>query len=103
VRGAQALAARVNGDRAAFYRCRFLSYQDTILDDKKGRHYYSDCYVEGATDFLFGPGKALFEVQIDSRRSRISTLHTLCVSASESIENVFQLLQFYFNLKPYNA
>ncbi|OEL34877.1 putative pectinesterase 11 [Dichanthelium oligosanthes] len=55
-----ALAAQVSGDRAAFYGCRFLSYQDTILDDK-GRHYYTDCYVEGATDFIFGPGKAFFK------------------------------------------
>lgn len=58
---APALAARVAGDRAAFYGCRFVSYQDTILDDR-GLHYYCDCYVEGATDFIFGPGKAFFEV-----------------------------------------
>ncbi|RLN22099.1 putative pectinesterase 11 [Panicum miliaceum] len=60
--GAPALAARVAGDRAAFYGCRFVSYQDTILDDK-GLHYYSDCYVQSATDFIFGPGKAFFEQQ----------------------------------------
>lgn len=59
-RGTPALAARVTRDRAAFYGCRFVSYQDTILDDK-GLHYYSDCYVQGATDFIFGPGKAFFE------------------------------------------
>jgi pectin methylesterase-like acyl-CoA thioesterase len=40
---------------------RFVSYQDTILDDR-GLHYYSDCYVEGATDFILSPGKAFFEV-----------------------------------------
>ncbi|CAL4975152.1 unnamed protein product [Urochloa decumbens] len=58
--GAQAIAARVSGDKAAFYGCRFVSFQDTILDET-GRHYYSNCYVEGATDFMFGNGKAFFE------------------------------------------
>ncbi|KAF8675930.1 hypothetical protein HU200_047429 [Digitaria exilis] len=34
----------VAGDRAAFYGCRFVSFQDTLLDDT-GRHYYRGCYV----------------------------------------------------------
>ncbi|XP_040958593.1 putative pectinesterase 11 isoform X2 [Gossypium hirsutum] len=29
----KAVAVRVSGDKAAFYGCRFLSYQDTLLDD----------------------------------------------------------------------
>ncbi|KAJ1254945.1 hypothetical protein BS78_K305200 [Paspalum vaginatum] len=58
--GAPGIAARVDGDRAAFYGCNFLSYQDTILDGD-GRHYYQGCYIEGATDFIFGQGKAFFE------------------------------------------
>ncbi|KXG32951.1 putative pectinesterase 11 [Sorghum bicolor] len=55
-----AVAMRVAGDRAAFYGCRFVSFQDTLLDDT-GRHYYRGCYVQGATDFIFGNGKALFD------------------------------------------
>lgn len=58
-----AVAMRVAGDRAAFYGCRFVSFQDTLLDDT-GRHYYRGCYVQGATDFIFGNGKALFDVRI---------------------------------------
>ncbi|MBA0566346.1 hypothetical protein Golob_011174, partial [Gossypium lobatum] len=46
---AKAVALRVSGDRAAFFECRILSYQDTLLDDT-GRHYYSNCYIEGAVD-----------------------------------------------------
>lgn len=60
--GAQAVALRVSGDRAAFYACRFISFQDTVLDDA-GRHYYKNCYIEGATDVICGDGKALFEVK----------------------------------------
>ncbi|KAK3164863.1 hypothetical protein QOZ80_1AG0025800 [Eleusine coracana subsp. coracana] len=57
---APAVALRVAGDRAAFYGCRFVSFQDTLLDDT-GRHYYRGCYVEGGTDFIFGNGQALFD------------------------------------------
>ncbi|KAI3411423.1 Pectinesterase [Psidium guajava] len=58
--GERAVALRVAGDQAAFYRCRFLSYQDTLLDDA-GRHYYRDCYIEGGTDFICGDAASLFE------------------------------------------
>ncbi|CAL4975122.1 unnamed protein product [Urochloa decumbens] len=55
-----AVAMRVAGDRAAFYGCTFLSFQDTLLDDM-GRHYYRGCYIQGGTDFVFGNAKALFD------------------------------------------
>ncbi|KAK8995739.1 hypothetical protein V6N11_075998 [Hibiscus sabdariffa] len=58
--GAKAVALRVSGDRAAFFGCRILSYQDTLLDDT-GRHYYKNCYIEGAVDFIFGNAASLFE------------------------------------------
>ncbi|KAI3911879.1 hypothetical protein MKW92_025172 [Papaver armeniacum] len=32
----KAVALRVAGDKAAFYGCRFISYQDTLLDDRGG-------------------------------------------------------------------
>ncbi|KVH93217.1 Pectinesterase, catalytic [Cynara cardunculus var. scolymus] len=56
----KAIALRVAGDRAALYGCRILSYQDTLLDDS-GRHYYYNCYIEGATDFICGNAASLFE------------------------------------------
>ncbi|KAI3908109.1 hypothetical protein MKW92_007293 [Papaver armeniacum] len=56
----KAVALRVAGDKAAFYGCRFISYQDTLLDDRGG-HYFSNCYIEGATDFIFGNGASLYE------------------------------------------
>ena len=56
----QALAIRVDGDRVVFRRCRFLGWQDTILVNR-GRQYFEDCYVEGATDFIFGGATAFFE------------------------------------------
>ncbi|XP_044509713.1 putative pectinesterase 11 [Mangifera indica] len=56
----KAVALRVSADRAAFYACNITSYQDTVLDDT-GNHYYSNCYIEGATDFICGNAASLFE------------------------------------------
>jgi pectinesterase len=56
----QALAIRVDGDRAAFHHCRFLGWQDTILVNR-GRQYFDDCYIEGHVDFIFGAATAWFE------------------------------------------
>jgi pectinesterase len=59
---APAVAALVGGDRSSFYGCGFISVQDT-LSDMYGRHYYENCYIEGSTDFIFGNGQSLFQVQ----------------------------------------
>lgn len=56
----QALAIRIEGDRVAFRSCRFLGWQDTILANR-GRHYFSDCYIAGHVDFIFGGATAFFE------------------------------------------
>jgi pectinesterase len=56
----QALAVRVDGDRVIFRHCRFLGWQDTILVNR-GRQYFENCYIAGATDFIFGGATAWFE------------------------------------------
>jgi pectinesterase len=56
----QALAIRVDGDRATFRHCRFLGWQDTILLNR-GRQYFEDCYICGHVDFIFGAATAWFE------------------------------------------
>ena len=56
----QALAIRVDGDHAAFQHCRFLGWQDTILLNR-GHQYFSDCYIAGHVDFIFGAATAWFE------------------------------------------
>lgn len=56
----QALAIRVDGDRAVFRHCRFLGWQDTILLNR-GRQYFDDCYIAGHVDFIFGAATAWFE------------------------------------------
>jgi len=60
MRKGQALAIRVDGDRVVFRHCRFLGWQDTILINR-GRHYFEDCTIAGAVDFIFGGATAWFE------------------------------------------
>ncbi|XP_022759667.1 probable pectinesterase 66 [Durio zibethinus] len=55
-----ALAARIYGDKSAFYNCAFLGLQDTLWD-VQGRHYFYNCYVEGAIDFIFGRGQSIYQ------------------------------------------
>ncbi|HLX94413.1 MAG TPA: pectinesterase family protein [Verrucomicrobiae bacterium] len=56
----QALAVRLDGDRAIFRNCRFLGWQDTILANR-GRQYYTNCYVAGAVDFIFGGATEFYD------------------------------------------
>lgn len=58
----QAVALHTEGDRLTFVNCRFLGHQDTIYTGNAGtRLYFHNCYIEGTTDFIFGPSTAWFE------------------------------------------
>jgi pectin methylesterase-like acyl-CoA thioesterase len=70
--GSQAVALRVNSDRAVFRHVRLLGYQDTLYANSKhcdtdqgpcmpARQYFADCYIEGNVDFIFGDAMAFFE------------------------------------------
>ena len=58
----QAVALHTLGDRITFVNCRFLGNQDTVYTGAPStRLYFKDCYIEGTTDFIFGPSTAWFE------------------------------------------
>src|SRR6185295_15763210 len=58
----QALALYVDADKAVFKNCRFLGNQDTIFaSGENSRQYFVNCYIEGTTDFIFGPSTAIFD------------------------------------------
>ncbi|MGW0120454.1 pectinesterase family protein [Streptomyces sp. NPDC003327] len=64
--GTQAVALKAQGDRSAFFHCRFLGHQDTLYADSASlgsfaRQYFAYCYVEGDVDFVFGRATAVFE------------------------------------------
>jgi pectinesterase len=58
----QAVALHVEGDKAVVKNCRILGNQDTLYAATAGsRQYYSNCYIEGTTDFIFGEATAVFQ------------------------------------------
>ncbi|HYO20874.1 MAG TPA: pectinesterase family protein, partial [Flavisolibacter sp.] len=58
----QAVAIQILGDRAKFINCRFIGNQDVLFPGRAGtRQYFERCYIEGTTDFIFGPSTAWFE------------------------------------------
>jgi pectinesterase len=58
----QATAVYAFGDRLSFVNCRFVGFQDVLFcSGPASRQYYKDCYIEGTTDFIFGPATAIFQ------------------------------------------
>ncbi|EAL85016.1 putative pectin methylesterase [Aspergillus fumigatus Af293] len=54
-----ALAADFYGSNMAAYGCSFIGYQDSLLANK-GVQVYSNCYIEGSVDFIWGFSTAYF-------------------------------------------
>ncbi len=67
----QAVALRVEGNRASFINCRMIGNQDVLFLSGSGvKHYFRDCYIEGTTDFIFGAATAVFKnCHIHSRKN----------------------------------
>lgn len=58
----QAVALHIEGDRVIVRNCKILGNQDTIyVANANCRHYFENCYIEGTTDFIFGPATSWFE------------------------------------------
>jgi pectin methylesterase-like acyl-CoA thioesterase len=69
----QAVALNSNADRQFYYHCKMTGHQDTYLTWASTRYYLKDCYIEGAVDFIFGAGIALFDsCQLNAIRNGIS-------------------------------
>ncbi|MEQ8472892.1 MAG: pectinesterase family protein [Marinoscillum sp.] len=56
----QAVAVSTTGTHQVFRNCSFLGFQDTYYA-RKGMQYLNNCYIEGATDFIFGESTAVFD------------------------------------------
>lgn len=75
----QALALYVDADQAVFRNCRFIGNQDTIFAaGERSRQYFLDCYIEGTTDFIFGPSTAVFRncILLAKKNSYITAANT---------------------------
>jgi len=57
----QAVSLHVKGTRFLIRNSKILGCQDTLLTDGEGSsQYYVNCYIDGTTDFIFGPAIAVF-------------------------------------------
>lgn len=54
-----ALAADFYGDNMAAYGCSFIGFQDTLLANQ-GTQLFSNCYIEGSVDYIWGFSTAYF-------------------------------------------
>ncbi|KAL5598664.1 uncharacterized protein BROUX77_006498 [Berkeleyomyces rouxiae] len=54
-----ALAGDFSNKKMAAYGCSFIGFQDTLLANK-GNQLFSNCYIEGSVDFIWGYAKAFF-------------------------------------------
>jgi len=73
----QALALRIDADRAVLKNCRITGWQDTLMINK-GRMYFKECFISGRVDFIYGSATAVFdECEIMSRnRGHITAANT---------------------------
>jgi len=67
----QAVAVFANGDELSFFNCNFKGFQDVLFCSGVGsRQYYRNCYIEGTTDFIFGPSTVVFQsCEIHSKKN----------------------------------
>jgi pectinesterase len=83
----QGIVLGANADRVSFRNTSFIGNQDTLYLSGAGKRlYFSDCYIEGTTDFIFGRATALFEnCRIHSKADSFIT----AASTPEGIEYGF--------------
>ena len=81
----QAVALDVEGDRVIIKNCRILGNQDTLYaGTDNSRQYYTDCYIEGTTDYIFGAATVVFD-----RCTIKSKTNSYITAASTSKEQKF--------------
>lgn len=100
----QAVTVHTEGDHLLFQNCRLLGNQDTVYTGGIGtRIAFYDCYIEGTTDFIFGPSTAWFEnCQIHSKANSYITaastpasakygyvFHNCKLTAAEGVDKVY--------------
>jgi pectinesterase len=69
-----AIALRVDGDRVIFRKCHLLGTQNVVLANR-GRQYFQDCTIRGASELVFGGATAFFEhceIQCDGAGAIVS-------------------------------
>ncbi|CAH2038203.1 unnamed protein product [Thlaspi arvense] len=83
----QAVALRVSGDMAVFYRCRIDGYQDTLYP-YLGRQFYRDCLITGTVDFICGKAFAVFQhCDIEPRKPKEGQANMMTAQSGDDQEH----------------
>ncbi|CAH2041846.1 unnamed protein product, partial [Thlaspi arvense] len=82
VNSGQAPAAIVNANHAAFYRCGFKGYQDTLYA-QLGLQFYKECHIYGTVDFICGDATAVFQNSRIYARKRSLIANEIVIAASQ--------------------
>lgn len=84
VSGKQAVAVYAAGERQYFKNVRFIGNQDTLYVHS-GSQYYTQVYVEGDVDFIFGAARAVFEDSIIHSLDRGSDSNNGYITAASTL------------------
>jgi len=75
----QAIALALEADECVLDNCRILGHHDTFYAaGSRARAYLSNCYIEGTTDFIFGPATVFFD------RCQIHSLSNSYITAAST-------------------
>jgi pectin methylesterase-like acyl-CoA thioesterase len=94
----QAVALKTTGDRLRFDNIRVLGNQDTLLVDSPdapivSRSYFTNSFIQGDVDFIFGRGTAVFDKSTINALTRGSSSNNgYITAASTSDKNQFGFL-----------
>jgi pectin methylesterase-like acyl-CoA thioesterase len=94
----QAVALKTTGDRLVFDNVRLLGNQDTLLADSPdapviARSYFTNSFIQGDVDFIFGRGTAVFDKTTINALSRGSNSNNgYLTAASTSDKNPYGFL-----------
>ncbi len=97
----QAVALKLDkaSDKAYIKNCRITGYQDTLYANT-GTEYFTNCYISGCTDFIFGAGQAFFKacniVSMDMKRPSNNGYIT---AASTNISKKYGFVFYKCNVK----
>nr|GMC51984.1 pectinesterase-like [Ipomoea batatas] len=79
----QAVALRVQADKAIFLTCRMEGYQDTLYAQAH-RQFYRGCYITGTVDFIFGNAAAVFQKCLIYARKPLEKQQNIVTSQGRS-------------------
>ncbi|RWW46271.1 hypothetical protein BHE74_00047808, partial [Ensete ventricosum] len=82
----QAVALRVQSDRAIFLNCRMEAYQDTLYTHSH-RQFYRGCLILGTVDFIFGDAAAVFQNCILTVRRPLDNQQNIVLAQGRDIRH----------------